>query len=224
MAPFPLVLGLDGYPGGWICVALSEGCVEGVIAAPSIDYALGTFPGAAVAGIDMPFALTARGPRRADGAARMFVRPRGSSVFAVPPLATFTAASHAEAVALAREHGGPAPSAQCFALFARIREAALAFEQGAPLYEVHPEVSFRALAGRPLASKRSWNGMRARLAALEAAGIAIPAEVDDGIPTEDLLDATVVAWSAARIARGEARTLPEEPAAEERAARMLVWY
>jgi predicted RNase H-like nuclease len=142
----------------------------------------------------------------------------------VPPAAALAAASHAEAIVIARAHGGPAPSAQCHALFPKIIEAAAAVAAGAPLFEVHPEVSFRQLAGAPLASKRSWNGLRARLGALAAAGIDIPELEGDGAPADDVLDAAVVAWSAARIACGEAATLPAEPTPAERAANMLVWY
>jgi predicted RNase H-like nuclease len=218
------VLGLDGYPRGWVCVAIRDGAVEGALAAATLDAAIRAFPPAAAIGVDMPFAMEGRGPRRADGAARSFVGPRASSVFPVPPLASLDAVTHAEAVVLARANGGPAPSAQCFALFPKIREAASLAATGAPLFEVHPEVSFRALARDPLPSKRTWNGLRARLTALDAAGIRVPDVTGDEPPADDVLDAAVVAWTAARIAAGSARTLPADPTPEERAANMLVWY
>jgi predicted RNase H-like nuclease len=219
-----LVLGLDGYPGGWACVALEDGQVAAAFGAPAIDAALERFPDVAAIGIDMPFALMEYGPRRADGAARAFISPRASSVFSVPPAPALEAKTHAEAVAIAREYGGPAPSAQCFALFPKIIATRTAVASGLAAYEVHPEVSFRALGGLVLPRKRSWNGQRARVRLLEGAGIHLADCEADDIPADDLLDAAVAAWSAARIAGGSALTLPAEPTPEERVANMLVWY
>ena len=74
--------------------------------------------------------------------------------------------------------------------------------------EVHPEVSFRELAERPLESKHRVQGLVERRALLENAGIEIPASVAR-IAEPDLLDAAVVAWSARRYARREAVPLPD---------------
>jgi predicted RNase H-like nuclease len=208
-------------------VALRDGHVEAALAAASFDALMLAFPGAEAVGVDMPFALAYRGPRRADGAARAFVGPRASSVFSVPPAPALAAASHAEAVIIARANGGPAPSAQCYALFPKIREVRAMLGRRATLYEVHPEVSFRALAGpsaEGLPPKRTWNGLRARLAALQSAGLVLPAVAGGDPPADDVVDAAVVAWSAARIVAGTALTLPGDPTPEERAANMLVWY
>jgi predicted RNase H-like nuclease len=73
------------------------------------------------------------------------------------------------------------------------------------IFEVHPEVSFRELAGQPLASKRTASGAAERRLALARVGIEVP---DLPYPLEDVLDAAVSAWSAARYARGEALSLP----------------
>ena len=219
-----LVLGFDGYTRGWVCVVVRDGAVEQAFATATLAAAIASYSEAAAIGVDMPFALERHGPRRADSAARAFVGPRASSVFSVPPRPALAAKTHAEAVVLARANGGPAPSAQCFALFPKIREAEVVAAEGAPLFEVHPEVSFRALLGGPLPPKRTWNGLRARLAALAAAGIRLPDVTGGDPPADDVLDAAVVAWTAGRIAAGAAQTLPADPAPEERTANMLVWY
>jgi predicted RNase H-like nuclease len=85
------------------------------------------------------------------------------------------------------------------------------------VHEVHPEVSFAVLAGRPLAfAKRTWNGHRERLRLLGRAGIKIPERLDAGlVPADDVLDAAVAAWTATRIARGEQVTFPADPAPGE---------
>jgi predicted RNase H-like nuclease len=66
------------------------------------------------------------------------------------------------------------------------------------VFEVHPEVSFTELAGQPLASKRAASGAAERRVALARVGIEVP---DLPYPLEDVLDAAVSAWSAARYAR-----------------------
>ena len=77
-----------------------------------------------------------------------------------------------------------------------------------PLYEVHPELSFAALAGgTPLADSKHTPGGRAiRRALLARVGIVLPARVP-GAAEDDLLDAAAVAWSAGRVAAGAAVTL-----------------
>lgn len=79
------------------------------------------------------------------------------------------------------------------------------------IIEVHPEVSFRELAGSPLEyGKKTYNGTMMRLKLLERAGIDIPAELGSvgGVGLDDVLDAGAAAWTAARYVRGEARSLP----------------
>jgi predicted RNase H-like nuclease len=75
------------------------------------------------------------------------------------------------------------------------------------LYEVHPELSFAALAGAPLPdSKHTPAGLAARRDLLARAGITLPPKVA-GAAADDLLDAAAVAWSVLRIAAGTAVTL-----------------
>ena len=71
--------------------------------------------------------------------------------------------------------------------------------------EVHPEVSFRELIGRPPSPKRTAAGPSERQLALATAGIDVP---DLPYPFEDVLDGAVAAWSALRYAR-EAVPLPD---------------
>jgi predicted RNase H-like nuclease/predicted enzyme related to lactoylglutathione lyase len=74
--------------------------------------------------------------------------------------------------------------------------------------EVHPEVSFRELAHRPLASEHRLEGLVERRALLEEEGLEVPASAPR-IAEPDLLDATVAAWTARRYALGQAVPLPE---------------
>lgn len=90
------------------------------------------------------------------------------------------------------------------------------------IHEVHPEVSFHALAGGvpPAYAKKTWRGQNLRRSLLAEAGLVLPEELGeaDRIPVDDVLDAAAAAWSAHRIALGTANRLPEvpEPDAEGR--------
>ena len=78
--------------------------------------------------------------------------------------------------------------------------------------EMHPEVSFRELAGRAvLESKHTAAGLERRREILADAGIMLPGAVR-GLPEADLLDAAVGAWTAARYAEGRASAFPPDHA------------
>lgn len=221
------VMGLDGYKDKWLAVTLVEGRFHTAAVYRSIAAALSARPEAAVVGIDVPIGFEDRCGRRADEEARAFVGTLASSVFPTFPEAVYETPSHAQAARIARELTGKAISQQSYALRAKIREAAAAASADARLVEVHPEVSFRALAGACLAfSKRSWNGVMARSRLLEGAGIVLPPFLADEAgkaPLDDILDAAVVAWTARRVVHGTAKVLPADAAAR-RGQVGLIWY
>ncbi len=101
--------------------------------------------------------------------------------------------------------------------FARIivpdKKAAPAPRQALPggrVIEVHPEASFRELAGAPVeSSKKTYNGLMMRMVLLDKAGIRIPQQLEIGrVNVDDVLDAAVVAWTAHRYAERRARSIP----------------
>jgi predicted RNase H-like nuclease len=197
------VLGVDGFPRGWVAVELQDGEFADARAFRGFAEVLDSYADAGRISVDIPIGA---GPRDADEAARRFVGPRWASVFPTPPAEVIQLDSYAEAVAL-----HPSLSRQSFALFRKIREVAACLDPR--IVEVHPEVSFRALKGAYLEeSKTTWNGFMERRALLAGAGIEIPDALPAGIPLADVLDAAVAAWSARRIARDEASTLGEPPA------------
>jgi hypothetical protein len=87
---------------------------------------------------------------------------------------------------------------------------------GSPLWHlrhaVHAEVSFAVMSGTRMASpKRAWSGVHERLAALAGAGIRLPAELGAAgraAGIDDVLDAAAAAWTARRVAGGEAMSFP----------------
>jgi predicted RNase H-like nuclease len=213
--------GVDACPGGWVAVTLSgagagagigvEGGDAGTPPAVTVTVAR-TLDGLAlggVTGIDMPLGLLATGWRTADLLARRALGRRGSCVFAIPPRPVWEQPAYANANQGCRELTGRGMSIQAWGLRRKLLEAD-EFRRAAtaPLYEVHPELSFAALAGgAPLAgSKHTRAGLAARRALLAQAGIVVPPRAA-GAAEDDLLDAAAVAWSAARVAAGAAVTL-----------------
>jgi predicted RNase H-like nuclease len=202
-----LTLGVDAARGGWIAVALEDGRFADAVLERRFPALLERFPQAAVVGVDVPIGLPEPGERRrADIGARGLVGARRSSVFFTPSRAALEAPTYGEARAIA-----PSTSAQAWALRTPILDVDRV--EDVRVREVHPEVSFAVLAGRPLgSSKRTWNGQRERLALLRGVGITMPDHLDAGlVPSDDVLDAAIAAWTATRIAAGEHLTIPADP-------------
>jgi len=199
------VVGVDACRGKWLAIALDEERFVAARLGAGVAALLTAWPDAAAVGIDIPIGLPQLPWREADRAARDFVGERRSSVFATFPRLVLESGSYDEARALCVERGWPQPSIQSYGMRHRILELAREASADERLIEVHPEVSFRELLGRPLSAKRTATGAAERRSALAQVGIDVP---DLPYPLADVLDAAVAAWSAARCARGEARPLP----------------
>jgi predicted RNase H-like nuclease len=236
------VTGLDACRRGWVAVSLDGAERAGVAARLQVEAVrvhqtlAGALDGteARVVGIDMPLGLLESGWREADRAARGLLGPRRSSVFAIPPRAVWEQASYQAASQRCRELTGQGLSIQAWGLRARLLEADR--YRGScphPLYEVHPELAFRAMAGAPLEhSKHTPQGRELRRDLLSRAGIALPPPPRASIPrasiprapVTDTLDAAAVAWSAWRIATGRAVVIPARPQRDELGLPIAIRY
>lgn len=160
------VTGVDACRRGWVAVSLDapEGAegpegsgplrVETVRVHETLAGVLDGH-GSRVVGIDMPLGLLESGWREADRAARGLLGPRRSSVFAIPPRAVWEQASYQAASQRCRELTGQGLSIQAWGLRTRLLEAdRFRGSCGYPLYEIHPELAFCALAGAPLADSK----------------------------------------------------------------------
>ena len=218
------VVGVDGCRDAWAGVTLSNGRFERAMLLPSLVDVLGAEPEATVVAVDIPIGLPEAGFRAADLEARQFVGPRRHSVFLTPPRDAVEAPTYPEAAVAARRLTGAGLSRQSYGLRSKILEAdALADDR---VYEVHPEVTFRAIAGEPLAlGKKTGGGALLRLRLLEHVGISLPTDLGPAAvaPLDDLLDAAAAAWSAHRIAIGQAETLPAGLFAASR-PEPAIWY
>jgi predicted RNase H-like nuclease/predicted enzyme related to lactoylglutathione lyase len=200
------VAGVDLARGALAVVVLENDRVVEAFRCETVADAL--LVDAEVVAVDIPIGIPETGPRDADMAARRFVGARSSSVFPTPIRRAVEASTYAEARRIATELTGKSLSAQSYALGRRILEVDEYARDDERVIEVHPEVSFRELARRPLHSKHRLEGLVERRALLEQAGIELPADAPR-IAEPDLLDATIAAWSAKRYALGEALPLPE---------------
>lgn len=207
-----LVLGVDGYRKGWVAVALDPSGDVQVSTHPSFSEVLSSQAG--VIAVDIPIDPPGLGVRQADAGARAFVGgSRASSVFSTPPREALQARTFAEANEIARTITGKGISQQAFALARKILEVHEYADVDERVIEMHPEVSFRELAGEPvLESKHTAAGLARRRELLAAAGVALPGAVP-GVPEADLLDAAAGAWTAARYAAGNAEPFPPGHAA-----------
>jgi predicted RNase H-like nuclease len=212
------VLGVDACKTGWVGIALGDHGLVPYFAA-HIDELLTAADNDGpiqVVGIDMPIGLPDSGVRQADLLARLEIGVRRSSVFMTPVRAALHADTHARAVEINRRVTGHGISIQAFALKSRLLEVD-AWVRQAPhrVVEVHPEVSFARLAGRHLRSAKStWAGAETRRQLLAAAGIHLTGDLGvtgAAAKVDDILDAAAAAWTARRVLRGQARSLPDPP-------------
>jgi len=221
-----LAVGVDGCHKGWVAVAVSERGFERAAFEPSLRAIVDGFADAQAFGVDIPIGLV-DGARDADADARTFLKGQASSVFSAPPRAALDCESYADALAAARRVTGKGLSKQAFHLFGKIREAD-ALLPDERLFEVHPEIAFRLMhpSEAPAGRKKTWGGLMERLARLRATGIELPPTLGpvDAIGIDDVVDAAGAAWSARRLAMGEARSFPPGATQRDRSGHRIAIY
>lgn len=200
-------VGVDGCRGGWVVADR-----DGVEVADRLDEVVADAT-VVVVGVDMPIGLPGQWGRAADRQARQLLgRPGASSVFPTPPRSLLTATTYATANQRSKSELGRGLTRQTYHLFDRIREVdrlvtALTGTPGDRLVEIHPECSFRVMAGAALPSKHTAEGIeRRRALLLPRFGPVVDAR-PKGAAADDVLDAYAVLWSVERFARGDHRTL-----------------
>lgn len=218
------VLGVDGCTAGWVAVALEDGVfAQARFAARFSELAADA---ATVIGVDIP--LGSNGASRvADREARRLLGRRGASVFDAPPRDVLDAPDHTTANQRCRDRYGKGLSTQAWNLAQKMLDAEPHWHaEPDRIFEVHPELSFTVMGGEPVGhSKRTWAGQRTRTWLLAEMGIVVP---DDLGPAgtagpDDVLDAAAVAWTAARIAAGAERCVPDPPERDAEGRPVAIW-
>jgi predicted RNase H-like nuclease len=234
------IAGVDACRRGWVVVVVDRDlttCGESQVL-PDFGQVLAAVRDCTAVAVDIPIGLSedlARGGREVDRLARGLLRTRTSTVFNAPPRPVLGAQSFEEAVALARQHSsdGIGVSRQTFGILKRIAEVdtLMTTDLQERVFEVHPELSFRAMNGEePLSrSKRSAQGVVSRIRLLEGAGFGEVLECAAGLAgtaasLDDVLDACAAGWTARRHALNDARRIPEDPPLDRRGLRMEMWW
>ena len=242
-----MLIGVDGCRDGWVAVSRAD---SGEFRWRRIDALADLFPEGKrgtlrgcpfptdavlprVVAVDIPIGLTRRGARLCDGEARVRLGARRCCVFTPPIRPMLAARSHAEASAVRRRVEGKGVSIQAWAIVPKIREADRLLRRH-PSYraivrEAHPEVCFALLnGGVPLvAPKKTDAGHRQRVRLLRAwCGEAITRALAERrtlrCAADDIVDAFATLWTAERVHRGEAITLPAAPPCDVHGLRMEI--
>jgi predicted RNase H-like nuclease len=213
------MLGVDACRKGWAGIVLSTDSVPCGVFAPTLVDVVARAQALApldVIAVDMPIGLPDAGRRAADVEAKRLAGPRRSSVFIAPVRPAAEAATYADAARINREMAGEGLSAQAYALVPRIIEVDMWVHiAGITVVEVHPELSFAAMADGPVpVSKHTWAGAMERRRRLDEVGIHLPdnlGEVGSSAGVDDVLDAAAAAWTARRYLTGRAVSVPAQP-------------
>lgn len=204
--------GIDGYPGGWVAARMHGHHIDWQACAEE-DFGILV---ADVTAVDMPIGLQETGWRECDERARQLLAKAGSRVFMTPPRSVVElglSVTNEVVQEESRRTTGQGVSRQALGLATRILvvDRYIARHPRAAIREVHPELSFLALAGRVLDSKKTATGVAQRLLALgkwRTDIIEALSRAPDGVPIDDCLDALACLWSAERIEQGIAEILP----------------
>jgi predicted RNase H-like nuclease len=198
----PRIAGIDGCKAGWLAVMRNGTQLETRICHSDAEM-LALFAECAIVAIDIPIGLTESGPRLCDEQARKRLGPRASSVFPAPIRALLDARDYADASETSRRLQNKGISKQMWMIVPKIGEIDHLLQTRPVLrhrvFEVHPEVSFGAWNGGPLAhSKHTEEGLDARRRLAREHFGEIP-PVPRGAKEDDLLDALAALWTAERI-------------------------
>lgn len=226
------VIGIDGCKGGWLALRHFEnGDMSFEIVATIIEID----PLPDVIAIDIPIGLADTGSRECDLLARKFIGARRSSVFPAPIRPILFETDFATAGRKSFAIHEKRVSKQLFEIMGRIREvdSILRCHQNLQkaVYEVHPEVTFRAWYGSDIPfAKRHKSGRALRLGLVdERFGANAFQRIRQSylkklVADDDILDAFAAVWTAWRIVSGAAATLPRPPQTDSVGQRMGIWY
>jgi predicted RNase H-like nuclease len=221
--------GIDGCSSGWVAVVAEAGALASARLTyvtdlrsflADLDFAL----------IDMPIGLV-DGPDSRDVETSMRKRLKGktSSVFPTPCRSALAEFVYSDASFINERNLGKRLPKQTFMLFPKMREVdQLARDIGqSRLHEGHPEVSFAAMAGSPvLSKKRETVGQFDRVALLESKGIPARQLVEKvmkgKMAVDDVLDAAALLWSADRFSRNSYEKFPPNPSRDSVGLEMSV--
>ncbi|HWP02475.1 MAG TPA: DUF429 domain-containing protein [Gemmatimonadaceae bacterium] len=228
------IYGSDATRRGWIAVRQDTDTGElSWRRVLHLGALLEEHPRPAAIAVDVPIGLPEDGPRACDVEARRMVGPRRNSVFPAPLRKVLLAANQGDFPNLTAQVDGKRLSPHIWSIVPRILEVDELLRQDPSrqqmVREVHPEVSFALMNdGTPMRyPKKSAEGRDERAAVLTRYfGDAVQRALSDvrklRCASDDILDAFAALWTAGRIAKGEAITLPADPPKDSYGLRMEI--
>ena len=233
-----MFVGVDGCRAGWLAIGLE---VEGswhVNIFPDVSSLWDHHRQASLILIDIPIGLKAEGrvERRCDPQVRKLLGPRRSSVFPAPCRRAIYASSYQEACDINQQLTGKRLSVENWNIIPKIREMDCLLSDDASakgrIKEIHPELCFWGLAGRPMQyAKKRDEGLSERTQLLQS----IYLRTDDiiahtlstyrrkDVARDDILDALSAAVTGL-IGVQNLVSIPQEPEFDERGLRMEMVY
>jgi predicted RNase H-like nuclease len=222
-----IVVGVDGYSGGWVAVRIDGGRRDLRLLGSISELSAMKFDRA---GIDMPIGLPECGLRDCDLQARAMLRPHASRVFTGARRGLWDHASHEAANRALKRRGEAGVSIQLWNLGPKILEvdALMTPRLQQRVRETHPELVFLRLNfGRPLPSKKTEEGIAERMKLLKRQRFTELKQwiacKPTGVKADDILDACAVAIAAHDFTSGH--VLPRSGAAKDaKGLKMQIWY
>lgn len=233
-----LVAGVDGCKGGWFVVLWDGHSTWREEFCPTFECVVKVQPSPHITAVDIPIGLLengCRGGRVCERVARSLLGwPRRNSVFSAPGRKALSASSYREARILNEPAG---LTKQSYALFPKLRQVDQVMTPNLQkrIKETHPELCFYAANdGSALRnSKRSRFGQVERIKILQrrlgkAWGVWYAEMLQryqrNQVGVDDILDASIAAWTAHRILQGEAARIPPSPPTDKKGLAMEMWY
>ena len=233
-----MFVGVDGCRAGWFAIGLEAEGRWQVDIFPDVSSLWDHHRQAALILIDIPIGLKTDGSaeRRCDPKVRKLLGPRRSSVFPAPCREAIYASSYREACDINQRLTGKRLSVENWNIIPKIREMDSLLSDDASargrIREIHPELCFRGLAGRPMqhAKKRS-EGLSERIQLLQSIYPQTAEIINHAISTyrrkdvarDDILDALSAAVTGL-VGEKNLVSIPQEPEFDERGLRMEMVY
>lgn len=224
---------------GFWTVHLTDGSLDRIEHLESLEAVIDQIKDVDVLAVDIPIGhedpdgTQGDGRRACERAARDRMGPAADErILPMPPPAVYNVDHYHQALALCEENGWPKLAKPIWHGQKRVQALTEASETTDGLVEMHPELSFTVMhelhgGEGPLEHYgRGWAALYERLELLHEAGLR-PSRSMGGVgraSPKDVIDATAAAWSALRVARGQAVVFPKRPPKDPRTGRDVAFY
>ena len=233
------IAGVDGCLNGWAVVEIDlDNGGFGARVVARLEELL-TVSGPELVVVDIPIGFPDMAEDRGRACEREVRKKLGVGVFPSPARAALWADDILQASDINRKHHASGKGLQppCLRLFPKMREIDMLMPSAqGRIVECHPELCFWAMNGgkRMRANKKQPDGIKAREELLNRNGFAFsflrqplprPSKPEIVLARDDFLDACAAAWTARRIALGEAEVIPRGGGHKDgKGIKMEMWY